>query len=250
MCDKPRLETNFDATFTAVLAQREKQIQQNYRPIIGIHKWFARRPGTVFRTLLLAEFNGNEPLESAYWRAHDLKGVIADPFMGGGTPLLEANRVGCDVVGFDINPMAYWIVRQEIEYLDLKSYREAADKLRFWLEGQVGRLYRTKCQICGSPDARVKYFIWVKKQKCSECDNEFDLFPGYLLAENRRHPRHIIICSNCGELNEVDDRNKPGECRHCTQPLKIKGPASRNRCACPHCGKLNSYPNALGGSPR
>ena len=39
--------------------------------------------------------------------------------MGGGTPLIEANRVGCDVLGFDINPMAAWIVREEIEHLDI-----------------------------------------------------------------------------------------------------------------------------------
>lgn len=31
--------------------------------------------------------------------------------MGGGTPLLEANQVGGDVQGFDINPTAAWIVR-------------------------------------------------------------------------------------------------------------------------------------------
>jgi adenine-specific DNA methylase len=37
--------------------------------------------------------------------------------MGGGTPLLEANRLGCDVIGYDINPMAYWIARQEISRL-------------------------------------------------------------------------------------------------------------------------------------
>ncbi len=42
--------------------------------------------------------------------------------MGGGTPLIEANRMGCDVVGFDINPMAFWIVKQEIEHLDLEEY--------------------------------------------------------------------------------------------------------------------------------
>ena len=43
--------------------------------------------------------------------------------MGGGTPLIEANRIGCDVLGFDINPMAAWIVREEIEQLDLAAYR-------------------------------------------------------------------------------------------------------------------------------
>ena len=45
------LEKNFNAPFTAILAQREKKIQQNYRPIIVVHKWFARRPGTVFRKM-------------------------------------------------------------------------------------------------------------------------------------------------------------------------------------------------------
>jgi putative DNA methylase len=47
---------SFDIPFVANLALREKQIQQNYRPIIAVHKWFARRPGTLFRSLLLAEF--------------------------------------------------------------------------------------------------------------------------------------------------------------------------------------------------
>jgi len=46
--------------------------------------------------------------------------------MGGGTPIIEANRVGCDVEGLDINPMSVWIVREEIEPLDLAAYEQAA----------------------------------------------------------------------------------------------------------------------------
>src|SRR5258708_18925568 len=120
------LETHFDRPFVAQLALREKQIQQNYRPIIGVHKWFARRPGTVFRTLLLAEFNGPEPLEASYWRSHAFRGVIADPFMGGGTPIYEANRLGFDVVGTDINAMAYWVVRQSLAPLRLDTFATRA----------------------------------------------------------------------------------------------------------------------------
>ena len=108
------LELHFDPTFATRLALREKQIQQNYRPIIGIHKWFARRPGSVFRSLLLAEYNSSDPLEASYWREHKLTGVIADPFMGGGTPIFEANRLGFSVLGADTNPMAFWIVRQAL----------------------------------------------------------------------------------------------------------------------------------------
>jgi hypothetical protein len=58
---KNSIETHFDIPLIAAMALKEKQIQQNYRPIIAVHKWFARRPGTLFRGLVLAEF-GTRPL--------------------------------------------------------------------------------------------------------------------------------------------------------------------------------------------
>ena len=123
------IEKDFDIPFIADLAQREKQIQQNYRPIIAVHKWFARRPGTLFRGLLLSEFS-DRPLKEMFYKANDLSGRhIADPFMGGGTPILEANRVGCNVIGFDINPMSYWIVKQEIEHLKEELMRYGLNRI-------------------------------------------------------------------------------------------------------------------------
>jgi len=77
------IEKAFDIPFIADLAQREKQIQQNYRPIIAVHKWFARRPGTLFRGLILSEFT-DRPLREVFYKANDLSGRhVADPFMGG-----------------------------------------------------------------------------------------------------------------------------------------------------------------------
>ena len=61
------IERDFDVSFIADLALREKQIQQNYRPIIAVHKWFARRSGTLFRGLLLAEF-AEAPLKESFYR--------------------------------------------------------------------------------------------------------------------------------------------------------------------------------------
>ena len=61
-----------------------------------------------------------KPLREAFYEPNELRGIrVADPFMGGGTPLPEANLVGCEVIGYDINPMAYWIVKQQLENLDL-----------------------------------------------------------------------------------------------------------------------------------
>jgi len=243
------IEKDFDIPFVARMALREKQIQQNYRPIIAVHKWFARRPGTLFRALILSEFAA-APLRDRYFTATVLKGVrIADPFMGGGTPLLEANRLGCDVVGYDINPMAYWIVNQEIGHLNLKTYREMAVTLTQWLEGKVGRFYQTRCLECGALDASAKYFLWVKTHACQQCGMRFDLFPGYLLSENRRHPQNVFVCPDCGELTEVSDRKNPGKCHSCSARLVLSGPAKRNHCKCPHCGTSNGYPNPKAGPP-
>jgi len=243
------IEKNFNIPFIANLALREKQIQQNYRPIIAVHKWFARRPGTLFRGLILSEFS-HRPLNEAFYSANDLSGIaIADPFMGGGTPLVEANRLGCDIVGFDINPMAHWIVSREIEHLNLTAYRTAASSIANDLERRVGNLYQTSCLRCGAPDAPVKYFLWVKQHDCDRCGTRFDLFPGYLLAENRRHPQNVFVCASCGELTETDDRKHPGPCRSCGKELTTSGPARRNRCACPSCKSENSYPVPAQGPP-
>ena len=152
------IEKRFDIPFIAALALKEKQIQQNYRPIIAVHKWFARRPGTLFRGLVLSEFT-ESPLSESFFHANDFPGrVVADPFMGGGTPLIEANRVGCDVFGFDINPMSAWIVREEVEHLDLGTYLKSAKELTNALNEAVGMHYVTDCPHFGDPDVPVKYF--------------------------------------------------------------------------------------------
>lgn len=224
------------------MALREKQVQQNYRPLIAVHKWFARRPGSLFRALLLSEFS-DRPLPESYFRAHDFSGrTVADPFMGGGTPLLEANRVGCDVFGRDLNPMAAWIVREEMESLDLEEYRRLAAELIASLGDDFGDLYRTDCPRYGDEGVPVKYFLWVKVLPCEGCGVEMDLFPGYLLADDRRHTAFVIVCSQCGALNERRDPENAGRCDACSEPVVIRGPARRGRCECRRCGRSNRYP--------
>ncbi len=245
------LESHFDVTFTAILALREKQIQQSYRPVIGVHKWFARRPGTVFRNLLLAEFNGTEPLETSYWRAHHFGGVIADPFMGGGSPIFEANRLGFSVIGTDINPMAYWIVRQSLVPLQVDAFRAAAEVVATEVEHQVGNLYRTACATCHR-QAEVKYFLWVKVRRCSACGTDNDLFPGYLLADDTRHPKNVVACAHCGELNEcsvVPTLDNPAVCWSCEETFSVVGPAKKSRISCRSCSTELRYPDRASGPP-
>jgi putative DNA methylase len=242
------IEQNFDIAFVAKLALREKQIQQNYRPIIAVHKWFARRPGTLFRSLLLSEFEVPHVSET-YYRPHSIEGItVADPFMGGGTPLLEANRLGCNVIGADINPMAAWIVREEIDSLDIAAYEKTANKLLAHLEREIGSLYKTRCPVTGQIDADVKYFLWVKTGTCTACAKSFDLFPGHVVAEDIRHPTYVLVCGSCGDLNEAADPDNPGSCA-CGSTLSTEGTVKRNKCACPNCGHINSAPFHGDGPP-
>ena len=245
------LEERFDRAFVTRLALREKQIQQNYRPVIGIHKWFARRPGSVFRSLLLAEFaDGN--VADAYWEPHAFSGMIADPFMGGGTPLFEANRLGFDVVGGDVNPMASWIVRQSLTPLAPELIEEEGERIASLVEREVRELYTTSCLVC-SEDAPVKYFLWVKTTVCPDCSQETDLFPGYRLAAAGRHPRHVVACPGCGALGEFEDpptREAPAACTECGTEIHIEGTASRGSVDCSGCDASLTYPQPQGGPPQ
>lgn len=238
------LERDFDSTFAAALSLREKQIQQNYRPLIGIHKWFARRPGTLFRNLLLSEFNGEEALSTAFWRGHELRGVIADPFMGGGTTVFEANRLGLSVIGSDINPMAHWIVRQGLVAIDERAFRSAAEAVIANVDEATDKFYRTQCQKCRRL-AHAKYFLWVKTETCPHCRATNDLFPGYLLAEAVRHPSNVVACHSCGHLNEykhVPTRKRPGACVECKANVYVEGPARRQNIECHQCRRVFAFP--------
>ena len=76
----------------AMLALREGQ---RSRPIYQVHQWFARRPDSAFRALLTA---ATVPAKGDFWTAYyegtDWRGrTVLDPFVGGGTSVVEAQRL-------------------------------------------------------------------------------------------------------------------------------------------------------------
>ena len=128
-----------------------------------------------------------------------------------------------------------------------QAYGRAAATLVAALEREVGELYRTDCPAFGDKRVPVKYFLWVKTIACQDCRQTLTCFPGYLLADNTRHPRNVLVCPDCGELNEVADTKNPGACSHCRANCQVDGPAKRNRCACKSCGAVTRYPRKSGG---
>src|SRR5438132_1649858 len=187
------IERHFNVPFVAALALREKQIQQNYRPVISVHKWFARRPGSLFRALILSEFD-QRAVRHSYLEGHEIDGVCLDPFMGGGTPVLEAARVGMSIIGYDTNPMARWIVERELEDVDPDELTSVGEAIAAEVEAKTRALYVTDCPGCGS-EARVRYFIWVRHHRCASCSLESAVLSDTMIVSTKlkRHPLEVHV---------------------------------------------------------
>ncbi len=139
--------------------------------------------------------------------------------------------------------MSYWIVRQSLTPIDIEKLASEAEAVCDEVEKVVAELYRTTCTNCGN-DATVKYFLWVKQSQCPHCKTMNDLFPGYLLAEAERHPKHVVACHKCGALNEYDRQPtlaNPARCRDCRRKVFVEGPAKRQRVTCRTCEEVFPY---------
>lgn len=229
------VERRYNEPFIAGLAAREKQMQQHYRPVISVHKWFARRPGSLFRGLALAEL-ADRPLTGAYTDGHNVDGVCLDPFMGGGSPLFEAARLGMSVIGYDTNPMARWVVERELEAVDPDELRQAGEAVAADAEAQLDELYRTDCPDCGA-DARVRYFLWLRHHHCP-CGTEHPLLADtkVVSAGMGRHPNDVHCCPHCLTLSERQPGKPALRCGHCRRPYAtgLVAPDSTHHCS--DCG--------------
>ncbi len=211
------IERSFPIVQLNPLSVRERNA---FKPIYKMHKWFARRSSSTFRAILLGAAlpaeEGGKPLDlmEEFYRGHGddprlrrpdgtpLR--VLDPFMGGGTTVVEALRLGFEVVGNDYNPIAWFIVRGETTPVDLAAldaaYQRVADKVRDELLG----LYKTRCPLTGK-DADIIYGFWVKRGICVDpgCGGETDLFKGYEVARKRGDCALSYVpdvrCPHCGE---------------------------------------------------
>lgn len=67
-------------------------------------------------------------VESAIKTFTKKKDLVLDPFMGGGTSLIEAIRLNRKVVGIDLNPIAYFVTKVKITKLS----KAQIDKIELW----------------------------------------------------------------------------------------------------------------------
>lgn len=93
--------------------------------------------------------------------------TILDPFMGGGTTIVESLRLGANAVGVDLNPVAWFVVKKETDGCDLEELERAFRQVEAEVAEEIKRYYRTTCPCCGE-QADVMYVFWVKLAPCYE----------------------------------------------------------------------------------
>lgn len=190
------------------IADKEGNSKRYYRPVSTMYKYWARRLGSIFRSILLYSLandemsvkkNGQRTLETltevdwkdptALWSYYledvDFNDkIVLDPFMGGGTTLVEALRMGCNVIGSDLNPLSWFIVKKGIESVDLDELQNAYDQLDEEVGEGLREYYRTKCPHCEEL-ADAMYYFWVKELECLNCGHDVPLFKSHYIADSR-----------------------------------------------------------------
>ncbi|NJM11328.1 MAG: hypothetical protein HC889_05040 [Synechococcaceae cyanobacterium SM1_2_3] len=224
------LEYDFPIVELSQVAEQESWRKEINRPLYHIHKWWATRLGSVFRAIVLAALS---PRQYSTWREfykiHSLKEkVVLDPFMGSGTTLGEAIKLGAKVVGCDINPVSTFLVRQGLTRVSEAQLRIAFEKLKQEVAPEIRRYYQTRDPLNGE-FIPVLYFFWIKI--LTTPDGEvIPLFNQYVFSRDaypRKKPKAQILCPNC--WNVIEDRYDATDlecpvCQHRFNPQN--GPAN------------------------
>jgi adenine-specific DNA methylase len=247
------IERDFPIEGLNKIAQKEGNAK---KPIYQMHKWWARRLGSVFRMLILATFAEDDIHPTELWRRFYTRNqllvtdpdgkkrppIILDPFMGGGTTIVEALRLGCKVIGVDLNPVAWFVTKKETEPVDLDALDAALKQLEKTVAPKILHYYRTTCPLGHQAD--VMYVFWVKKVTCVGCSQDVYLFPSFRLATKK--DVHTVFCPSCYQIFGVDDLNEETGCLECGHRfIPSKGIANRGKYTCPQCGQKESVLNAV-----
>lgn len=211
------------------------------KPIYMMHRIFARRIGSVFRVIILGALkDADTDIMREFYRSHRNDSdtndvVILDPMCGGGTTLIEGSRVGARVIGFEINPIPWFVTKCSLTIIDTDKLRETFKKLEDSIGRKIKRMYRTICPYC-KKDSEVIYTFWIKMVDCPKCKGEIKLFKDYIITYNKKETEFYMICPNCMHVFERDRINDKERCPKCEFKFSPKkGVVINNHVTCPYC---------------
>lgn len=286
--DPNRPKTCLEVDFPILPVNQVAIIEGNAgKPIYQMSKWWARRRSSVFRSMLIAAATKapDDPSHAAklvwdnYYANHQKKGAfkhlkVADIFMGGGTTLVEGSRLGMQMVGNDLNPVAWFVVKQELANVDLEEVKRLLADIEAEVKPQIMPYY-----YCDGPEGEkgtwthlptkevmpadfdpltipreqrkdyryegpeIIYTFWAKHGPCqvTGCGHRTPIMNSPVMAVKTLTVKHWAhTCGKCGEAFDVEEetaRMAPDA------PLVVaptEAPYSvldrKKGVICPHCG--------------
>lgn len=269
-----------DAISVAAKADKDKKTGT----IKNVHKWFAPMPTPALRALIfsavvdapddeqeregllelvkrLVPADGNPPdaatLDEAKAAIRKSTGgdlpTIFDPFCGGGSTLIEAQRLGLPAEGSDLNPVPVLITRTLTQLIPsvsgraplvgdptqfggmsggpliglLADVQHYAEQVRERVWNEVGHLYPS-----GPNGETVIAWLWARTVSCPNpaCGITMPLISDLWISKKKGEKRWLDLdATNAGvSISIGTGEDGPG------QPIKLSG--TRPKFRCPRCG--------------
>ncbi len=250
--DPNRPKTCLEVDFPILPVNQVAIIEGNAgKPIYQMSKWWARRRSSVFRSMLIAAATKapDDPAHAAklvwdnYYANHQKKGgfkhlKVADIFMGGGTTLVEGSRLGMQMSGNDLNPVAWFVVEQELADVDLDEVRRLLSEIEAHVKPQIMPFYycdgpngdqgtwthKPTGKVMGvdfdplslKPEARedyayegpeIIYTFWAKHGPCqvTGCGHRTPIMTSSVMAVKTLSVKHWEhACGSCGTEFDIE----------------------------------------------
>ena len=181
---KTCLEVDFPIIPINQIAAIEGKGSGALKPIYQVTKWWARRRSTVFRAMLLAavikapedESKAAKAVWELYYANHRKRGAlrhlnVVDPFMGGGTTIVEGSRMGMQMYGCDLNPVAWFVVKNAMTQVDIEEARELLADVEAEVRPQIMPFY-----ACNGPNGEIGKWFRQTEDIEEELPASFDIF--------------------------------------------------------------------------
>lgn len=222
--------------------------QRALDPVYGAHRWWARRPPALMRGMLLAATMPTDRPADEFWEAfgdpgHRLSGIrIHDPFVGGGSTVVEAARLGAIASGGDIDPLAVEIVRHELQPAPAAEVREVGAALLDHLDELLGDLYPA------ADGANPLHYFWLHEVTCPACSSPGLLYRKLILARDTGRPGAVVrdspvtaFCPMDLTIHHLSSANRL-ELRHCGRRFRLdRGTFRGGKYTCPNCGERSAH---------
>jgi putative DNA methylase len=213
---KRAIELDFPFEKIDEIAEIESYRKEINRPIYYIHKWWAKRLGSVFRAIVSGSLS-----ENSWFVFHEQQNyagkIVLDPFMGSGTTLGESLKLGAKVIGCDVNPVSTFIVKQALTSVNLNDLETEFKAIEKDVKHEILSFYTTKVPGA-SKHTPALYYFWVKIVTTPDGE-DIPLFSSYVFSKNAypsKKPESQIWCPLCENIFIAKYNSTNEQCPECS----------------------------------